>query len=812
MPHLLAILTAALLNTASAQDTVLEPDPAFVPSAGIATENGPGTLWVNPANLAYDADPRWGLFFRRAPDSPHPFGGAATAGVRGFSGGLRWNRDAERFNDFVVDLALGFELPQRVAVGAAMKWNLVSRRRNFVAFDVGASWRPLPWIGMSAVTRNLGNPGDDDIALPQTGVGLAVRPIGRVLLLGADFVYTFGGYEPPAQFLFTTRVRFTEGLFLRASLDNHLALGAGLEFYFGGFGFGAHAGTQDYDGLPDIRAWFGSDEPDENLTRSKRRVTRLQIDEAPDYQPVGALLERADRSWLETLEHFREAARDRSVRGMVVSLSSPDLSWAQWREVRQWILALRAIDKNVVAYLNGAPSNGAVYAASAASEVYVHPASTLQLTELGTELLHLGGLMDAVGVEVQVVRRSEYKTAAEQLVSLEPSEANLIQRRALLDDLRSELADALATGRGRPRSDAEAWLTGGPWTAAEAEQRGIVDGRAYPDQLRRKLEQLFDGPVRQIDLAEQPRGESPWDAPARIGVVYIEGTIVSGVSQPGGFLSGRTTGASTVAEELDRLARDVAVRAVVLRIDSPGGSAFSSDEIWRSVQRVKASGKPVVVSMGGVAASGGYYVATAADAIWAEPTTVTGSIGVLAVKSSFGPLLDTLGVRTTSLDTGRSANLDSPFRAWEPLQLSRMDALVADSYERFKERVARGRGLSPDAVEAAARGRVWSGRAAQELGLVDRLGGFTDALEHARELAGIADRRPVAWVDARVRRTFLRQLLSTPLRPRLRPPVSGALRSAEPLLEPLSAAWTLSQHGEESLWMIDPWWTRIGPR
>ncbi len=787
-----------------------------MPSAGLAVENGPGALWVNPANLAYDVDPRWGAFFRYDEDGYTPTSAALTAGIGGFSGGVRWLAHVDGRRDFDVDLGLGLRLPRRVAIGGALHWNIEADRNNFVAFDAAIAWRPLPWFGVTALTRNIGNPGGTSVALPQTGGGFAVRPAGRAVIFGVDYLHTFGSTEEPWRVAFTTRVRPVNGLYLRAQVDSRLTFGGGIEVYFGGAGVGLHVSTSDLEGVPTLTGWVGSDERRENISPPRRRVTTLELEEAPAYQPVRPLLRRAEPSWLETLQHFQRAAEDPRIRGMVVTLGGAELSWARWREVRSAILRLRLADKAVLVYLTGSPSNGAVYAASAASEVLAHPAATLDLTGVSLDLVHLRGLLDAVGVDVQVVRRSEYKSAAETLVSLAPSKANEEQQRALLEEAFEELVNALAQGRGRTLEEARRWVDGGPWSSFEAERLGLIDGRAYPDQLDTQLTRLHDGRVRRLDLAKVPRGESPWEPPAEIAIVYIEGTIVSGRSQPPGLLTGRTAGADTISEQLEAAADNPAVRAVVLRVDSPGGSAFASDEIWRAVQRVRSLGKPVVVSMGGVAASGGYYVAAGADAIWAEPTTVTGSIGVVAFKASFAPLLEDLGVTVTPLALGRSAGMESPMRPWDPIQHARMDALVADTYQRFKERVAVGRSLTLEEVEAAARGRVWSGRAAREIGLVDHLGSLTDALAHARELAGLRKGQPVAFMDARQQRSLLQLLLPIPIRLRAPNALGAAVATSLDLdlspLEPWTALLTLSRHGEESLWLIDPWWTTIRAR
>jgi signal peptide peptidase SppA len=251
----------------------------------------------------------------------------------------------------------------------------------------------------------------------------------------------------------------------------------------------------------------------------------------------------------------------------------------------------------------------------------------------------------------------------------------------------------------------------------------------------------------QSDLLATPEAHSAWEDPKQIAILYVEGGIMNGESSPGGFLSGRSTGSESVVRALERAKEDRQIRGVVLRVDSPGGSAFASDEIWRAGELLQKEGKPLVVSMGGMAASGGYYVSAGADAIWAEPTTITGSIGVFSGKFSAAALQDKLGVNTVQIVRGRNATLMSTTTPWDDVQRARMQTLVDQTYDQFKSRVSEGRGLDPAEVEEVARGRVWLGAAAKEKGLVDELGSFQDAIADARTRAGIPDGAKMGLVE-----------------------------------------------------------------
>jgi protease-4 len=719
-------------------------DRPVIPSAGYATESGPGALWVNPANVAYDPDRRFGLWVGQ--DLERDTAIAATWGTGGINLGAYNHIRSDGTADWSLDYAAGIALPRRFAVGTRVGWHLMEGEPNFVSFDVGGSWRPLPWFGVGAVAQNIGTP--DPAAVARSGAGIALRPFADLLVLGADYVRTFppdGADEPTELARFTARIRPIEGLYLRGSVDNELTVGAGLELYFDGVGLGAHGAMTDAQDIG-LTGWVGSDEPGESLFRSGKKVPTLDLRSMPDYEPPTGLLARREPSWLDVLELLRRVEKDRGIRGVVITLGEERASWARTQELRDRILSLEGAGKKVVVYLYGAPSNGAYYAASAASRVFLHPASHLQLQGLSAELVHFRGTLDLLGIEPQFVRQAEYKSAVEPFTRTEPSPQQLEQTEALLEDFYQELVSGLAAGRGVSSQQAAAWIDGGPWTGREALEMGMVDEMAYPAEVEDLLDDLHGTEVHtsRLDKTHQPR--SPWEPPAQIAVVYVERTIVTGESSPDGLLSTKTAGSRTVVRQLARAEEDPLVRAVVLRVDSPGGSAFASDEIWRAVARLQEEGKPVVVSMGGVAASGGYYISAGADAIWAQPTTITGSIGALSWKLTTGDMLGRIGVTSTTLTRGRNASIDSFTEPWDPVQEARVQAQVDDVYRQFTDKVAEGRGLDSEEVDQVARGRVWSGRRAHEIGLVDGLGGFEEAISDARERAGISPRRKVGLV------------------------------------------------------------------
>jgi protease-4 len=802
-----ALLIIALsLGSAFGQDR--EPDVVLVPTATIATEDGPGSPWVNPANQAYDADPRWGVFASALPgDEERPVGAGAALGIAGVSAGLRWQRRGQAIDDFAIDLSAGVRLPRRLAVGAAVHFNLESGERDHVAFDAAASWRPLPWVGASLVARNIGSPGRRAGSPAETTGGVALRPIGRTLLLGADLRWTFGGpFDGPAG-VFSARVRPTEGLYLRAGADTRGQFGAGIELYFGGSGVGVASGATG-DLAPWATAWAGSDEPGESVARSRHRVVTLSLVETPRYEPEQRLITRSDPSWLEVLQQFELARTSPDVRGMVLRLGDIELDAGRWTELHDRVVALQAADKPVLVHLATDAPTGALYVASAADRALAHPGAVLRLERPRQETLYFGGLLDALGVHVDVARRSSYKSASEPFTRSGPSPEDVEQRTALLQGAEERLISGIAEGRAQTADRVRAWLDGGPYTAREAAQMGLVDGLAWPDELDEVTRERHGERALLTDPNSRPRGRSPWEPPAQIAVIYALGTLLPGETpRVGARPGGQVTGAVTLAQQLQRAALDPKVRAVVLRVDSPGGATLAAQDISRAIEAVRNAGKPVVASMGDVAASGGYWIAASASSVWASADTITGSIGVITLHPSLPGLGERIGVNPTQIPDDARGSVDSPWHRWDPAVALRMDTIVAETYDTFKAHVAAARQLSPEAVEAVAQGRVWSGREARELGLVDHNGGLLDAVQDARRQAGIPDRRAVEVVGIRPRPRLTDLLLPELSRIRVTGPAARAASVADGLLSPLSPAlswFELATAHPETLWLIEP--------
>jgi len=461
----------------------------------------------------------------------------------------------------------------------------------------------------------------------------------------------------------------------------------------------------------------------------------------------------------QILDGLSRAAEDDKIKGIYLNISGVAASPSTLEDIRDGIDAFRASGKWVVAW-SETMSQGGYYVNSVADEVYLHPAGGMTLLGLRSQTMFYPGLMDKLGVDVTVLRgpNNKYKSAVEPLLRRNFSEANKEQLGALLGEFWTTISTDIAESRNIPVAQvdavAENILVRLP---VDAVNQGLIDGMLYQDELDDLLESRLGSleletvsfseyvlPEKSMtDLlvslsADSEDGDSSDDDSSPLGgeiaVVYAVGAIESGEGDA------TTIGSVTTAEALRtaRLASDV--KAVVLRVNSPGGSALASDVIWRETILLKEAGKTLVVSMGDLAASGGYYISCAADRIFANPTTITGSIGVFGVIPNIGGMYEKhLGIEFDEIATHSHAGKPDGIFSMSEFEIEAYNEIISEIYYSFTSKVAEGRGLSAEQVEEVARGRVWSGNEALEIGLVDEIGNLETALNYTKNLIGSPD-------------------------------------------------------------------------
>jgi protease-4 len=438
------------------------------------------------------------------------------------------------------------------------------------------------------------------------------------------------------------------------------------------------------------------------------------------------------------------ARRDDRVKAVLVDLGPLTCGLARSEEVRIALGRVREAGKRVVVYLE--ECGLAEYSAAlGGSEIAMPESASLNVTGVASEVILLKGLFDRVGIRAWLSARGKYKSMREMFAEPAMTPANREMTESLVGDLHTELVETIAAARGMDRERARSSLDRGPFLAQEARELGLVDRVCYFDELEDDLKASVPKyrPVSLGSYLSLSRHLAGRGRPTPVALLEVRGHIKSGRDVPGND-GARATGSRRFVEDVKAVAEDPRVRAIVLRVDSPGGSALASDLMWRALSKA-AEKKPIVVSMSNVAASGGYFVAGIKGAkILALSSTITGSIGVVAGKFDAAGLYAKLGIRKEIVSAGKRGGYFSESRGFSPDELQKLEADLDAHYKLFVTRMAEGRGWDPEAIHAVAQGRVWTGRQALENGLVDRHGGLLSAFDTVRSVLGLRPGAPLA--------------------------------------------------------------------
>ncbi len=484
-----------------------------------------------------------------------------------------------------------------------------------------------------------------------------------------------------------------------------------------------------------------------------------ELEESPPiYGPFSLRTFRTSRLQVrDVVRALHHAASDERIEGLVLHIDEVDWGWARIAEVRDAVLAFRHSGKPVFASVAGGGEREYLLA-SAAGTVCAPPTGQLQLDGLSLTATFFRGSFDKLGVTPNFVQIGAYKSGTEPYLRSGLSGPAREALDALLDDEYALLCDSLGSARGLDPDTVRAILDRGPFTATEARACGLLDTLLYETEVDSLATREGQRSLPSVSLVRYLDRMSPRRNGPHVAFVVASGAIAPGRSREDP-MDGRVLGSETLIQALRDARTHKSVKAIVLRIDSPGGSAQASDDLWREVVRCRDT-KPVIVTMSDVAASGGYYIAVAGDVLLAEPSTLTGSVGIYGGKLNIAGLYRKLGLSVETLDRGRHASMLSAFRDFTPEERRLYERHQREFYQGFLERVAKGRGLTVPEVDSIAQGRVWSGLAAYDLGLVDGLGGIEDAFSIARERAGLRpDEEIVVDVYPKAEHPFLSRLL-----------------------------------------------------
>jgi protease IV len=488
------------------------------------------------------------------------------------------------------------------------------------------------------------------------------------------------------------------------------------------------------------------------------------VEYVPD-DPVARIVSgKAPTTILDVVEALERASTDKRVAGLIARVGEAGLSLAEIQEIRDAVIAFRKSGKPAIAYAEtfgeGSKGNGSYYLATAFDKIYLQPSGELGLAGLIFEIPFIRGTLDKLGFIPRMDHRSEYKTALNEITDKKFTPAHREADEKIMDSYFSQIVRGIAQARGMSEDQVRTLINRGPFLADEALQAKLVDKLAYRDAAYEDIKESAGEHARFLYLSKYlDRVGSPYDKGTTVALIYGVGGVSRGKSGYDPVFQDVTMGADTMAAAFRAAVDDKNVKAILFRIDSPGGSYVASDTIWRETVRARKAGKPIIVSMGGVAGSGGYFVAMSADKIVAQPATLTASIGVFAGKALTTNFWNKLGVSWDEVHTSSNAMVFTGLQDYTPEQWARFETWLDRVYDDFTTKVAEGRKLPKEKVLEIAKGRVWTGEDAKALGLVDELGGFPVALRLVREAIGLSADAKICLKEFPRRKSPLEALL-----------------------------------------------------
>lgn len=520
-------------------------------------------------------------------------------------------------------------------------------------------------------------------------------------------------------------------------------------------------------------------------------------------------------------DRIKKAAKDNDVKALVLHMEGFSADWTDQNELRQSLAEFRKTGKKAYCYLETA-SMGGYLVATACDEITVPPVGGVELPGVRFAMSFYKDAMDKVGLKGDIVPLGDFKAAGEPFSRSKMSDANRKQWDKLADDYYELIAETLAHSRkGYDVAKAKSAIDIAMYTPKTAVEAGLVDKIGYPEDLlnevkkaagdekiairkdygKTKEELDLSNPFALLKMLTPQKEPKPSDKP-KVAVIYASGAIESGKSSVG--LMGESMGSTTMVELIKKAAEEPTVKVIVLRVDSPGGSALASDLIWKATVDAK---KPIVVSMGAVAASGGYYISCGADKIYAEPGTITGSIGVISMKFVTGGVFEKVGVNTDIVSRGKRSDFMSTERVFTEDERAVMIAMMSDVYDTFLSRVMEGRKkagkeIKLDDLKKIAGGRIWTGRTAKEIGLIDEVGTLDDAIAYAKQKVGLENNADVElWIQPKGKGSFLDSLFDAQITSKLQ----TLINTVPGLQKHLHALELVARHPQERLWLMSPY-------
>ena len=750
-----ALLLSLVARAASAQVVPAEPTQGlYNPTQSVAGDADASSVERNPAGLGFlkswsgvylhtqladdgRAGPGGDGFFFASP-IPYLSAFSAGIGVQSIRPPSTWD-----YGDLAkLSLSLAWHPLPMLAIGFtyAHLWSdKPPLRSGLDTMDLAISIRPLNWLAAGLVVHDIPQPTPDQGPPVQRvwepEIALRFWSGKLEIAAGARFGERRGDVDPrfrlwlhPVDGVWLkTDVTWVPDVYLDGNHENDVRVAIGLELNLervgvAGYGlFGTDSSKANWHGWSLAARFSGERYP--TFWKGPAYLEKVELAPGMNQRQLAALLLR-----------MRKLERDRRAAGIIMVVGDLDGAWATAEEIRAAMLRLRHARKHVYVYLT--ESNTRTYfVASAGERIYQDPAGGVRLVGLHSTAFYFKGTGDLLGVKADFVKVAEYKSAPEQYTNSGSSGPAREQREQMAEDVYQNLVEGIASARHLPAADVKRFIDNGPYTPVEAKKLGLVDELRGGDEIEGAIAERLGRPIALGEAPTAPERPRTWQRP-KIAILMVDGDIVDGKSQNIPILNLRMVGMQTLLPAIARARDDANVKAIVLRVDSPGGSALASDLLARELERTRQV-KPVVCSFGDVAASGGYFIAAPCGRIFAAPSTLTGSIGIFTGKFDLSGLAHKLGVNIETTERGLHASMESLFRPYSDEER----ALIADKlryyYNRFVAQVARGRHLSAAEVDAIGRGHIWSGTAAEARGLVDEFGSLADAVVEAKKQGGL---------------------------------------------------------------------------
>lgn len=659
-----------------------------------------------------------------------PDRGSVGIGVHALRAQGQWLREPD------IDFGGVARLTNYASLGLTARLSPVGLRplatRSHLSFDTELAIRPLGtrWLELAGGVRARVD--------QQNGRGLST--FGTEDLLGhGRLMLRWQGLRLAAEVEQVPVVRLDENTLVVESRERALRAGfaLGLDWDYAGAEVGVHAGPNAGVGGTSLAFSLGTERRGRAVWMRPVDVERIDLAQVTGERALLRLLARVERA---------EAAGGRSI--LLLDARGVGMGWSSMQELRQALVRARNAGVHIYAYLENADLSD-YYLASVAQGVFVHPGGELAVYGLSSTGLYFRDLLAKIGVRVEAMHIREYKSAHEQFSRADRSTYDREQREALLDTQFETFVYDVAQARKTDLGAVRKFVDGSPWSPEQALEAGFVDAVLHRDEILRTIGDDLEMSVQESKFDPLAPERETWSKAPYFAVLVVEGTIRDGKSLHVPFLNLHFSGGDTIAKQLQALREDPACKGIVLRVNSPGGSALASEIIHREVERTyqaherdAKSNPPIVISMSDVAASGGYYIAAGARQVFAMPTTITGSIGVVSLHFDVSQMLEKLGVGVDTISRGEMANADSIFKPFTELERERLEASMQRVYDLFRKRVADARGMTLERVDEIGRGHVYSGRDAKAIDLIDDFGGLDASITWLRSQSAHQRRFP----------------------------------------------------------------------